>query len=142
MASVLLVGVALGGVCAYVWSAIVQAEGPGSARSNGGAIAPRALLMLKQAGVRLLVARRRRREARAELELEAGPRRLRFEETAELTMPSAALAATPRPQTWEERPSRFLSAIQLVLLIALLGGAVAAATLGIARLVAQAVASH
>jgi hypothetical protein len=98
--------------------------------------------MLKQAGVRLLVARRRRREARAELELEAGPRRLRFEETAELTMPSAALAATPRPQTWEERPSRFLSAIQLVLLIALLGGAVAAATLGIARLVAQAVASH
>jgi hypothetical protein len=136
---VLLVGLALVGVCAYVWSAIVQEEASNGTHAARGPIGPRALTSLRQATARLLTALRHRREVRMDRDLEIGSRKLRFEDTAELTLPPAVPASAPTPgEVWIDRPSRVLSAIQLALLILLLGGAVAATVLGIAQLVARA----
>lgn len=143
MTGVLLVALALGGVCAYVWSAIVQEGATNGTHTAGKAFAPRALTLLRRAPGRFLDARRQRKEDRIERDLERGPRRLRFEDTAELTLPPPRPGAVTQPeQAWIERPSRLLSAIQLILLILLVGGAVAASILGVARIVARIAASE
>jgi hypothetical protein len=143
VAGVLLVGLALGGVCAYVWSAILQAEAAEGARVARTPLGPRALTFLRLAQVRLRMAAQRKRAARIDRAIESGPRRLRFEETAELTLPPSAPVTNDAPTVrWSHRPSRMLSAVQLVLLILVVGGAVALATLGFAQVIAHLVASR
>jgi hypothetical protein len=143
VAGILLVGLALGGVCAYVWSAIVQAEAADGARVARTPLGPRAVTFLRLAQVRLRMAGQRRRAARIERAIEAGPRRVRFDETAELTLPPSALVTSDSPAVhWSQRPSRMLSAVQLVLLILAVGGAVALAALGFAQLITYLVASR
>jgi hypothetical protein len=143
LAPVLLVGLALGGVCAYVWSAIVQAESADGARVARAPLVPRALTFLRVAQARVRMLQQRRRAARIQKAADSGPRRLRFEETAELTLPHSAPApAEARVTQWNQRPSRMISAIQLVLLILVVGGAVALAALGFAQVVAHVVASR
>lgn len=143
MTGVLLVGLALAGVCAYVWSAIVQEDVSNGTHAAGRPLVPRAVTLLRRAPARFLEARRQRRELRVERELERGPRRLRFEDTAELTLPPRATgAAAAAVEEWSERPSRLLSALQLALLILLVGGIVAASVLGVARLVVRMVGSE
>ena len=143
MTGVLLVALALAGVCAYVWSAIVQEDTPDGTRAAGGPFALRALTLLRRAPGRWFEARRKRRDARIERDLERGPRRLRFEDTADLTLPSVLPGtAAEAVEDWSERPSRLLSAVQLALLILLVGGAVAVSVLGVARVVARIVSTE
>ncbi|MFN2589645.1 MAG: hypothetical protein ABR518_02610 [Actinomycetota bacterium] len=140
MTAVLLVGVALGAVCAYVWSAIVQAEGPPDAGAVRAPIGPRTIAAFRHAQRRIVDARQQRREERFQQALESGPRRLRFEETAELTVPLSSIASSDaEPVGRDARPSRVLSAVQLVLLILLVGGVIACVVLGVVRAVAQTV---
>ncbi|HEX9235926.1 MAG TPA: hypothetical protein VF972_06575 [Actinomycetota bacterium] len=163
MTGLLLVAVALGGLSAYVWSAIDRAEaqrgvapstGPGPEISGGavrsgpfrglgvrmGDLHPlrrgRATLVRAVAAVGTMRSRSRsdrtqRRSAR---------RRIRFEETAVLTIPPAAEGlGGGGSMGWDPRPSRMVSAIQLVLLVLIVGAAVAGGTLFAAHALARAV---
>jgi hypothetical protein len=172
MAEVVIVALALGGVSAYVWSVISQAEGhPGPSAGPGGTPLPAPLrpwdlaqrlrsvdlrsrtrtarryasavaattARLALTGTRMLRARWARR---ARHSFEWGGRRIRFEDTAELTVPAdltAGAAARPAADGWRDRPSRLVAALELILLIAVLGAVLAAVAFGIWELVARAV---
>jgi hypothetical protein len=182
VAEVILVMVALGGVSAYVWSVIVQADTrPGGSTGSSGAadgpvtaslpspLSPRELiprlrtldlpgrigsLWRRSSAVVAGLARGGARAARAQWArrvrrpFERGARRIRFEETAKLTVPlDLHVGSVPIPghrssQQWLERPSRLLAALELVLLIVVVGAIVAAVVVGLGELVANAVGSH
>jgi hypothetical protein len=172
LAEVVMVALALGGVSAYVWSVITQAEShPGPSAGGTGTpipapLRPRDLVHrlravdlrsrartarryasavaattagLARTGTKMLRARWARR-ARRTFEWEG--RRIRFEDAAELTTP-ANLASGPAAAAaaggWRDRPSRLLAAVELVLLIAVVGAVLAAVAFGIGELVARAV---
>jgi hypothetical protein len=179
VAEVVLVMLALGGVSAYVWSVIVQADTrPGGSTESTGAgdgpataslpppLSPRDLIPRLRAldlpgkvgsawrrssavvagvargGAKAARARWARRVRRS---FERGARRIRFEETAELTLPvelpmtSGSAPGHRSSEGWQERPSRLLAALELVLLIVVVGAIMAAVVFGLGELVARAV---
>jgi hypothetical protein len=172
MAEVVIVALTLGGVSAYVWSVITQAEGhPGPSAGPAGTPLPAPLrardLVQRLRSVdlrsrtrtarryasavavttaRLALTRTRMLRARwarrARHSFEWGSRRIRFEDTAELTAPSDLTAGAAAPLVaggWRDRPSRLLAALELVLLIVVVGVVLAAVAFGIGELVARAV---
>src|SRR5437016_2066292 len=106
MAAVVLVTMALGGVSAYVWSLITQAEAEGGPTSHrprprpltatlkatGVGLAQLAVTTARELPPRIRTAREARRSERVERDIELGVRRPRFEETAAATLPAAIAA--------------------------------------------------
>jgi hypothetical protein len=127
----LFVGLAVGGACTFVWSMIMQAEAqlhPQVARS----------------GDRTPRLRVPRRKARTSGAAELGPPAAWLQDATQLTLPLSGLAPVRHEDSadWSDRPSRLVSALELLVLIMVVGGVVAAATLGTARMVARIVAAH
>jgi hypothetical protein len=155
-----LVVVVLGGSCAFVWSLIVQADGAQHAalsrprhmarrsfRSRAqplAALSRRMVMTFAAMPARLGSVREARRRRRAERALDAaGPRQLQFDEIASFApLLEANAEIVEDREAWSDRPSRLVAALELVVLIVLVGGVLAAATLGTARVVARLVAAH
>jgi hypothetical protein len=183
LAEVVIVALAVGGVSAYVWSVIDQADSSGGAaagssnppeapaaaslpaplsprdalsrlrtwdlQSRLGTTARRVTAVAATAvglalhGTRAIRARWARRAGRR---FEREGRRIRFEETAELTLPtepSLAGGAQVRraAEDWADRPSRLLAALGLLLMIVVVGAVLAAAIFAVGELVSGAVGS-
>lgn len=179
MAEVVIVALAVGGVSAYVWSVIAQADansgpsagGPSPVDAPGttslpAPLRPRELwarlrtwdvrsflrAALRQAATSaataVVVARhgteavRARWARRARRSFEPNGRRIRFEDTAEPTGLAELPLGGGDPATadaWQDRPSRLLAAVELMLLVVVVGAVVAAVMFGLGEMVARAV---